>query len=84
MDAGGGSGGGGWRRRPRPAVGQRVRSRHARLDLQPPDRRRVGRAGNIYIADGLGTNNRIAKFDKDGRFLAHWGSTGAGPGSSPA
>jgi hypothetical protein len=38
------------------------------------------RAGNIYVADGIGTNNRIAKFDKDGKFLAHWGSTGAGPG----
>lgn len=36
------------------------------------------RAGNIYIADGIGTNNRVAKFDKDGRFLKHWGSTGQG------
>src|SRR5262249_10524585 len=23
------------------------------------------RAGNIYVADGIGTNNRVAKFDKD-------------------
>jgi hypothetical protein len=38
------------------------------------------RAGNIYIADGIGTNNRIAKFDKDGRFLLQWGQTGSGPG----
>src|SRR5688572_14095224 len=38
------------------------------------------RAGNIYIADGIGTNNRVAKFDKDGRFITHWGSTGTGPG----
>jgi len=38
------------------------------------------RAGNIYVADGLGANNRVAKFDKDGRFIAHWGSTGNGPG----
>jgi hypothetical protein len=38
------------------------------------------RAGNIYVADGLGNNNRIAKFDKDGRFIAHWGSTGSGQG----
>lgn len=38
------------------------------------------RAGNIYVADGLGTNNRVAKFDKDGRFIKHWGSTGSGPG----
>jgi DNA-binding beta-propeller fold protein YncE len=38
------------------------------------------RAGNIYVADGLGNVNRVAKFDKDGRFLTHWGSTGSGPG----
>jgi DNA-binding beta-propeller fold protein YncE len=38
------------------------------------------RAGNIYVADGLGNNNRVAKFDKDGRFIAHWGSTGTGQG----
>jgi len=37
-------------------------------------------AGNIYVADGIGTNNRVAKFDRDGRFIKHWGSTGAGPG----
>ena len=38
------------------------------------------RAGNIYVADGIGANDRIAKFDKDGRFISHWGSTGTGPG----
>jgi DNA-binding beta-propeller fold protein YncE len=38
------------------------------------------RAGNIYIADGLGNNNRVAKFDKDGRFIRQWGSTGSGQG----
>lgn len=38
------------------------------------------KAGNIYVADGIGNNNRIAKFDKDGRFITHWGSTGAGQG----
>jgi DNA-binding beta-propeller fold protein YncE len=36
--------------------------------------------GNIYVADGMGTNNRVAKFDKEGRFLKHWGATGAGNG----
>ena len=35
------------------------------------------RAGNIYIADGIGANNRVAKFDKDGKFLKSWGQTGA-------
>lgn len=38
------------------------------------------KAGNIYIADGMGSNNRVAKFDKDGRFIKHWGSTGTEPG----
>ncbi len=38
------------------------------------------RAGNIYVADGIGSNNRVAKFDKDGRFISHWGSTGTGQG----
>ncbi|MBI4476145.1 MAG: 6-bladed beta-propeller, partial [Acidobacteria bacterium] len=38
------------------------------------------RAGNIYVGDGIGTNNRVAKFDKEGAFLKHWGSTGSGPG----
>ncbi len=37
-------------------------------------------AGNIYIADGIGANNRVAKFDKDGKFLTQWGSTGNGDG----
>ena len=37
------------------------------------------KAGNIYVADGIGTNNRIAKFDKDGKFITQWGSTGEGP-----
>ena len=38
------------------------------------------RAGNIYVADGFGSNNRIAKFNKDGDFLKTWGSTGAAQG----
>jgi hypothetical protein len=38
------------------------------------------KVGNIYIADGIGNNNRVAKFDKDGRFIRQWGSTGSGEG----
>ena len=38
------------------------------------------KAGNIYVADGIGANNRVAKFDKDGKFITHWGSTGDGQG----
>jgi DNA-binding beta-propeller fold protein YncE len=33
-------------------------------------------AGNIYVADGLGNNARIAKFDKNGKFIKSWGSKG--------
>jgi DNA-binding beta-propeller fold protein YncE len=36
-------------------------------------------AGNIYVADGLG-NARIAKFDKNGKFVRSWGSKGTDPG----
>jgi DNA-binding beta-propeller fold protein YncE len=36
-------------------------------------------AGNIYVADGYG-NARVAKFDKNGKFIKSWGSTGAAPG----
>jgi len=38
------------------------------------------RGGNIYVADGFGTNNRVAKFDKNGNFLKSWGNTGSGHG----
>src|SRR5262245_44985049 len=38
------------------------------------------RAGNVYVADGYGTNNRIAKFTKDGNFIKTWGHTGSGQG----
>jgi hypothetical protein len=33
--------------------------------------------GNIFVADGLGANARIAKFDRTGRFLLSWGSRGS-------
>ena len=32
-------------------------------------------AGNIYVADGYG-NSRVAKFDKNGKFIKSWGSRG--------
>jgi DNA-binding beta-propeller fold protein YncE len=37
-------------------------------------------AGNIYVADGFGSNNRVAKFTKDGNFIKTWGQTGSGQG----
>ncbi|MGA2212136.1 MAG: peptidyl-alpha-hydroxyglycine alpha-amidating lyase family protein [Bryobacteraceae bacterium] len=36
-------------------------------------------AGNIFVADGLG-NARIAKFDKEGKFVKSWGKKGTVPG----
>jgi DNA-binding beta-propeller fold protein YncE len=34
---------------------------------------------NIYISDGYG-NSRVAKFDKNGKFLKAWGERGSAPG----
>jgi DNA-binding beta-propeller fold protein YncE len=36
-------------------------------------------AGNIYVADGHG-NARVAKFDKNGKFIKSWGTRGTGQG----
>lgn len=36
-------------------------------------------AGNIFVADGLG-NARVAKFDKNGRFVKSWGKKGTANG----
>ena len=38
------------------------------------------RAGNIYVADGFGPNNRIAKFTKEGDYVKSWGQTGSAQG----
>ena len=38
------------------------------------------REGNIFVADGHGPNARVAKFDRDGRFLLSWGTRGTEPG----
>ena len=40
-------------------------------------------AGNIFVADGYG-NARIAKFDKNGKYIQSWGSKGADPGQFDA
>jgi hypothetical protein len=36
-------------------------------------------AGSIFVADGY-VNTRVAKFDKNGRYLKCWGQPGNGPG----
>jgi tripartite motif-containing protein 71 len=38
----------------------------------------VDSSGNVYVADT--NNNRIQKFDSNGRFLTTWGSKGSGNG----
>jgi len=35
--------------------------------------------GNIYVADGYG-NARVAKYDKNGKWVKNWGSRGTGQG----
>src|SRR5688572_3325813 len=35
--------------------------------------------GDFFISDGY-VNSRVAKFDKNGKFLKTWGSKGSGPG----
>jgi sugar lactone lactonase YvrE len=70
---GGGGGGGGQAGRP-PGAGVPGSSFNRPTDVA------WDRAGNVYVADGIGNNNRVAKFDKEGHFLTQWGSTGAGPG----
>ncbi len=38
--------------------------------------------GNIFVTDSHrnGKNNRVVKFDKNGKFLKEWGRKGSGPG----
>ena len=36
-------------------------------------------AGNIYVADGYG-NSRVAKYDRNGKWIKNWGSRGTGQG----
>jgi DNA-binding beta-propeller fold protein YncE len=42
----------------------------------------VAPTGEIYVADGhgAGTNDRIVKFSKDGKFIAAWGKHGKAAG----
>jgi len=39
----------------------------------------IGRNGEVYVADGYG-NSRVAKFDRNGKFLKAWGKYGTRPG----
>ncbi len=70
---GGGGGGGAAANRP-PGSGTRSESFNRPADIA------FDRSGNVYIADGMGTNNRIAVFNRDGNWVRGWGQTGSGPG----
>jgi DNA-binding beta-propeller fold protein YncE len=71
---GGGEGGGGGRGGGPPGAGalQDVFQRPADVAWDA--------AGNIYVADGVGNNARIAKFDKNGKIIKSWGSRGSAQG----
>jgi len=72
--AGGGGGEGGGRGNAVPGAGTQSEGFNRPTDIA------FDREGNVYIADGMGNNNRIAKFNKDGNWVAGWGQTGSGPG----
>lgn len=71
--AGGGGGGGGAAKTP-PGAGTRSEAFNRPTDVA------FDRDGHVYIADGMGTNNRIAVFNRDGNWARGWGQTGSGPG----
>ena len=72
--AGGGGGGGRGGAAGAPGAGSHGDSFNRPSDVA------FDRAGNIYVADGFGSNNRVAKFAKDGNFEKSWGQTGSGQG----
>lgn len=47
--------------------------------LNPPTDVAFGKSGEVCVSDGYG-NSRVAKFDREGKFLKAWGKYGAGPG----
>lgn len=46
----------------------------------------IGPSGGIFVTDGhgAGTNARLVKFDKNGKYITEWGTRGAGPGQFEA
>jgi hypothetical protein len=72
--AGGGGGGGAAMAGRPPGSGPEANSFNRPTDIA------FDKAGNAYVADGMGNNNRIAKFNSDGNFVKTWGQTGSGQG----
>jgi 6-bladed beta-propeller protein len=71
---GGGGGGGGAAAKAPPGAGTRSESFNRPTDIA------FDKEGNVYIADGMGNNNRIAVFNRDGNWVRGWGQTGSGSG----
>jgi hypothetical protein len=71
---GGGGGGGGYGRGSGPPG-----SGTPGDNFQQPTDVAFDAQGNIFVADGYG-NARIAKFDKNGKYIKSWGFKGADPG----
>jgi sugar lactone lactonase YvrE len=57
-----------------PGAGQRGEAFNQPTDIA------FDKDGNIYVADGMAGNNRIAKFNRDGDWVNGWGHTGSGQG----
>ena len=51
-------------------------------ELNQPSDVAVAENGDIFVADGhdAGSNMRIVKYTKDGKFIKSWGKPGTGPG----
>jgi DNA-binding beta-propeller fold protein YncE len=76
----GAAGGGGGAEGPPGRGGRGPAGAGAQSDLfQRPSDVAWDAAGNIYVADGYG-NARVAKFDKNGKFIKSWGARGSDPG----
>ena len=70
---GGGGGGAGAANRP-PGSGTRSEAFNRPTDVA------FDKSGNVYVADGMGNNNRIAVFNRDSNWVRGWGQTGSEQG----
>ena len=62
-------------------LGTRLKAGKGENEFSSPSDVVVGKNGDIFVADGHaeGTNERMMKFDKNGKFIKAWGKPGNGP-----
>jgi DNA-binding beta-propeller fold protein YncE len=62
-------------------LGTRLKAGNGPNEFSSPSDVVVGLNGDIFVADGHaeGTNERMMKFDKNGKFIKAWGKPGNGP-----